>query len=81
MSAPHLARSYHYLFPIKHFKEIQFEGTPSSCYACQKTFGELDKKVCRLFYKIQFSSKLKLKSFYLLLKKKIKKLLDKYKKN
>ncbi|XP_001599241.1 general transcription factor IIH subunit 2 [Nasonia vitripennis] len=45
VSAPHLARSYHYLFPIKHFKEEQYEGDPASCYACQKTFVELDKKV------------------------------------
>lgn len=45
VSAPHLARSYHYLFPIKHFKEEQYEGHPASCYACQKTFAGLDKKV------------------------------------
>lgn len=55
VSAPHLARSYHYLFPIKHFKEVQYEGAPSNCYACQKTFVEVDKKVCFiliLFYPI-----------------------------
>ena len=45
VSAPHLARSYHYLFPIKHFKEEQHTGFPPSCFACQKTFVELDKKV------------------------------------
>lgn len=46
VSAPHLARSYHYLFPIKHFKEIEYDGNPPNCYSCQKIFrAEVDKKV------------------------------------
>ena len=50
VSAPHLARSYHYLFPIKHFVEKQYEGQPSNCYACQRIFTENDKKVFFLVY-------------------------------
>lgn len=45
VSAPHLARSYHYLFPVESFKEVPFEGTPSICYGCQKTLSQKDKKV------------------------------------
>jgi transcription factor Ssl1 len=56
VSAPHLARSYHYLFPIKHFKEEQYEGVPLTCYACQKSFNEIDKKVNSLeLYIIKYS--------------------------
>uniref|UniRef100_A0A182MI03 C2H2-type domain-containing protein n=1 Tax=Anopheles culicifacies TaxID=139723 RepID=A0A182MI03_9DIPT len=45
-SAPHLARSYHHLFPVPHFTELPLEQLQvqeprdppvSNCYACQKT--------------------------------------------
>lgn len=45
VSAPHLARSYHYLFPVEPFKEVAFEGNHSFCFGCQKTFTQKDKKV------------------------------------
>lgn len=45
VSAPHLARSYHYLFPVATFQEIGFEGNQSSCFGCQKVFTQKDKKV------------------------------------
>lgn len=44
VSAPHLARSYHYLFPVEPFKEITSEDDYSYfCFGCQKT--QKDKKV------------------------------------
>ncbi|KAF3421330.1 hypothetical protein E2986_08302 [Frieseomelitta varia] len=45
VSAPHLARSYHYLFPVEPFKEVSYSGTPSTCYGCQKILSQKDKKV------------------------------------
>ncbi|XP_043473028.1 general transcription factor IIH subunit 2 [Leptopilina heterotoma] len=45
VSAPHLARSYHYLFPVRRYQEIQNNGKTSNCFSCQKEFGALDKKV------------------------------------
>lgn len=45
VSAPHLARSYHYLFPVATFQEITFEGNHLSCFGCQKMFTQKDKKV------------------------------------
>lgn len=45
VSAPHLARSYHHLFPIKPFIErAQVPGTPH-CFACAKPFSEADINV------------------------------------
>ncbi|XP_014475117.1 PREDICTED: general transcription factor IIH subunit 2 isoform X3 [Dinoponera quadriceps] len=45
VSAPHLARSYHYLFPVATFQEIASESNHSSCFGCQKILTEKDKKV------------------------------------
>lgn len=46
VSAPHLARSYHHLFPVNHFKEHAFAGQVETCFACQKMFSEpADKMV------------------------------------
>lgn len=45
VSAPHLARSYHHLFPVPPFKEVQFDGQANNCYACQSKFREIDKHV------------------------------------
>ncbi|CAK9829181.1 General transcription factor IIH subunit 2 [Anthophora retusa] len=45
VSAPHLARSYHYLFPVEPFNEVAYSGNPSTCYGCQKTLSQKDKKV------------------------------------
>lgn len=35
VSSPHLARSYHHLFPVPLFEEIQSEKN-ESCYGCQQ---------------------------------------------
>lgn len=56
VSAPHLARSYHHLFPVKQFREVLFNGQSDKCYACQKLFSpESDKhvyfcEICEQFY-------------------------------
>lgn len=39
VSAPHLARSYHHLFPVANFKEVPFDKQTKRCYACQKLFS------------------------------------------
>lgn len=42
--APHLARSYHHLFPILNFVEVPNQNQASNCYGCQKQFqAEHDK--------------------------------------
>jgi len=49
VSAPHLARSYHHLFPLPPFKEIPPESVPPnqcSCSACGQSFtGSKDRAV------------------------------------
>lgn len=47
VSAPHLARSYHHLFPVAHFKEAALSDVivfAESCYACKKTFAATHDK-------------------------------------
>jgi transcription initiation factor TFIIH subunit 2 len=54
--APHLARSYHHLFPIDQFMEVPNEQQATHCFACQKQFQEpADKNLfkcpkCEKFY-------------------------------
>jgi transcription factor ssl1 len=51
VSAPHLARSYHHLFPVENFVELEYKDVQDGitlCYACQKKFGEHDKHVSNL---------------------------------
>nr|CAG4650966.1 EOG090X05VA [Simocephalus serrulatus]SVE94228.1 EOG090X05VA [Simocephalus serrulatus] len=45
VSAPHLARSYHHLFPIKPFIEREHASEISYCFACAKPFGETEPNV------------------------------------
>lgn len=45
VSAPHLARSYHHLFPVAQFKELIFDNQAQNCYSCQKIFNDHDKNV------------------------------------
>ncbi|KAK9744789.1 Ssl1-like [Popillia japonica] len=45
VSAPHLARSYHHLFPAASYREIEFDNQSLNCFACQKIFSEADKQV------------------------------------
>ena len=44
ISAPHLARSYHHLFPLPQFNEIQYNtqinSTVSTCFSCLKIFTQ-----------------------------------------
>lgn len=58
VSAPHLTRSYHHLFPAATYKEVNFENQTSICFACQKVFGDTDKQVfsCYIFLTISFVS-------------------------
>lgn len=47
VSAPHLARSYHHLFPVPHFKEAALAEVvvfAESCYACKKQFAATQDK-------------------------------------
>ena len=43
--APHLARSYHHLFPITSFKEFPYEKQVDFCFACQRPFQDSDRNV------------------------------------
>jgi len=49
VSAPHLARSYHHLFPLQIFQEVEPENVPASqlgCNGCGRLFKQnVDKKV------------------------------------
>lgn len=45
VSAPHLARSYHHLFPAANYKEVLYETQTQYCFACQKNFSDADKQV------------------------------------
>ncbi|KAG2173579.1 hypothetical protein INT43_004997 [Umbelopsis isabellina] len=39
VSSPHLARSYHHLFPVDNFLEVPWSGAKSiNCFACQTAF-------------------------------------------
>ncbi|XP_050368595.1 general transcription factor IIH subunit 2 [Argentina anserina] len=39
ISSPHLARSYHHLFPIVPFDEVQQHILPRACFGCQQSLG------------------------------------------
>nr|CAG4641686.1 EOG090X05VA [Eurycercus lamellatus] len=55
VSAPHLARSYHHLFPIKPFKEREYvPDVASHCFSCAQPLGELEKQVyqCETCYQV-----------------------------
>ncbi|XP_067005876.1 general transcription factor IIH subunit 2 isoform X1 [Anabrus simplex] len=48
VAAPHLARSYHHLFPVASFTELELKNMiepPAYCYACQKEYSDSDKHV------------------------------------
>ncbi|KAI4461561.1 general transcription factor iih subunit 2 [Holotrichia oblita] len=45
VSAPHLARSYHHLFPAASYREMEFDNQSLNCFACQKVFLETDKQI------------------------------------
>ncbi|XP_041978940.1 general transcription factor IIH subunit 2 [Aricia agestis] len=46
-SAPHLARSYHHLFPVEPYEEVANEGQAQYCYGCLRNFTEQDKQIYR----------------------------------
>lgn len=56
VSAPHLARSYHHLFPTSNFIECPYKKQIEKCYACQKIFtdGAADKLIYRCPHCHQF---------------------------
>ncbi|KAL0268262.1 UNVERIFIED_CONTAM: hypothetical protein PYX00_010276 [Menopon gallinae] len=45
VSAPHLARSYHHLFPVQCFVETDQVDRDAYCYGCQKRFSDADQHV------------------------------------
>ncbi|XP_076265789.1 general transcription factor IIH subunit 2 Ssl1 isoform X2 [Rhynchophorus ferrugineus] len=47
VSAPHLARSYHHLFPAANYVEVAMANSAENCYGCQKNFTDEDKNVYR----------------------------------
>lgn len=48
VSAPHLARSYHHLFPLDQFREIPTAQVGSNvlCFSCQTAVQELNVYIC-----------------------------------
>ncbi|XP_045783798.1 general transcription factor IIH subunit 2-like [Maniola jurtina] len=46
-SAPHLARSYHHLFPVEPYEELTNEGQAQYCFSCLRSFTDLDKQIYR----------------------------------
>lgn len=46
-SAPHLARSYHHLFPVESYEEVPNEGQAQHCFSCIRQFSDLDKSIYR----------------------------------
>ncbi|XP_028161804.1 general transcription factor IIH subunit 2 isoform X1 [Ostrinia furnacalis] len=46
-SAPHLARSYHHLFPVEPYEELANEGQAQYCFGCLRQFTDQDKQVYR----------------------------------
>ncbi|XP_046966257.1 general transcription factor IIH subunit 2 [Vanessa cardui] len=46
-SAPHLARSYHHLFPVEPYEEVKNEGQAQFCFSCLRSFTDLDKQLFR----------------------------------
>ncbi|XP_077288469.1 general transcription factor IIH subunit 2 Ssl1 [Arctopsyche grandis] len=44
-SAPHLARSYHHLFPVDPYKEMPYQRQTNYCYSCVKEFEDSEKFV------------------------------------
>ncbi|XP_073956673.1 general transcription factor IIH subunit 2 Ssl1 isoform X1 [Choristoneura fumiferana] len=46
-SAPHLARSYHHLFPVDPYEEVPNEGQAQYCFGCLRLFNDLDKELHR----------------------------------
>ncbi|XP_030385499.1 general transcription factor IIH subunit 2 [Scaptodrosophila lebanonensis] len=64
VSAPHLARSYHHLFPVPNYEELSMESVPQlsecdgirKCYGCQKVLSAPHDKMvfkcshCKQFY-------------------------------
>ncbi|KAK3930172.1 General transcription factor IIH subunit 2 [Frankliniella fusca] len=46
VSAPHLARSYHHLFPVDNFLELDAkENVKPNCFGCRRKFVDIDKHV------------------------------------
>lgn len=45
VSAPHLTRSYHHLFPIDLFEQLKFNSQASVCFACQHVFGDISNEL------------------------------------
>ncbi|CAG9125577.1 unnamed protein product [Plutella xylostella] len=44
-SAPHLARSYHHLFPVESYEEMPYTGQAPHCFGCLRAFTDTDKQI------------------------------------
>lgn len=40
ISSAHLARSYHHLFPLNNYKQVEGDLKAGSCYGCQQALGQ-----------------------------------------
>lgn len=49
VSAPHLARSYHHLFPVQSYIELEKNDFDGYCNGCQKKFTDVDHHVSTLY--------------------------------
>jgi transcription factor Ssl1 len=65
-SAPHLARSYHHLFPVEPFSELPFhpEDENSPCYGCQRNYSVSKDKHVGLLRRFYFAINLYCFHFY-----------------
>lgn len=60
VSAPHLARTFHHLFPVESFERTDGKNFDGHCYGCQKKFSDLDNYVSKEFsFKIKKKNKIK----------------------
>lgn len=50
VSAPHLARTFHHLFPVQSFDRIEAKDVEGFCYGCQKKVSELDNYVRNSYF-------------------------------
>lgn len=59
VSSPHLARSYHHLFPIRPFDDISpsvlkdLHKLPKNCYGCQLSLLNPGMSILKLIFKIE----------------------------
>lgn len=59
VSSPHLARSYHHLFPIRPFNDVSpsvlkdLHKLPKNCFGCQLSLLNPGKSTLKLFFNVE----------------------------